>query len=105
MSTNVLVLTAIYPWVANPQDAVFVRQQVRNLTHAGLCCQVLAVRYCPPGVLRAAWQMRYSRRLEPRDREAGFPVHDVFVSRHSNRNADVIPRVADTLVEYIQRHP
>ena len=44
MSTRVLVLTPIYPWVANPQDAVFVRRQVRNLTNQGFRCQVLAFR-------------------------------------------------------------
>ena len=102
---RVLVLTPIYPWVANPQDAVFVRQQVRSLTREGLRCEVVAFRYCPPGVPAGLWRMRYSRRLEPRDKEEGFPVHDVFVSRSLNRNGDVVPRVARALTEYIQRNP
>ena len=101
---GVLVLTPIYPWVANPQDAVFVRQQVRNLTREGLRCEVIAFRYCPPGVPAGLWRMRYSGRLEHRDKEEGFPVHDVFVSRSLNRNGDVIPRVARALTEYIQRN-
>jgi len=90
--------------VGNPQDAVFVRQQVRNLTDAGLSCQLLAFRYCPRGVPAAVWRLRYARHLQSRDTEAGFPVHDVFVSR-SVRNADVIPRVGKSLIQYIERHP
>ena len=45
---RVLVLTPIYPWVANPQDAVFVRQQVRSLTREGLRCEVVAFRVLSP---------------------------------------------------------
>jgi glycosyltransferase involved in cell wall biosynthesis len=96
-------LTAIYPWADNPQDAVFVRQQVRNLTDAGLSCQVVAFRYCPPGVPPALWRLRYARRLNGRDEQAGFPVHDVFVSRPIG-NGDVIPRVGNALIDYVERH-
>jgi glycosyltransferase involved in cell wall biosynthesis len=105
MSTTILVLTAIYPWVANRQDAIFIQHQVRNLTKLGLSCQVLAFRYCPPGVPAGLWRMRYAPYLEPQDKEAGFPVHDVFVSRYGHRSTDVIPRVAKALVAYIERHP
>jgi glycosyltransferase involved in cell wall biosynthesis len=105
MSANVLVLTPIYPWVANPHDAVFVQHQVRNLTRLGLSCRVLSFRYCPRGVPASLWWMRYARRLETRDSEAGFPVHDVFVPRHPNKRADVIPRVVTALVECIERTP
>ena len=105
MGTNVLVLTPIYPWVANPQDAVFVQHQVRNLTRQGLSCQVLPFRYCPRGVPAGLWRLRYSRHLEPCDSEGGFGVHDVFVSRHPDKRADVIPRVASALIQYIERTP
>ncbi|HEX6573295.1 MAG TPA: glycosyltransferase [Steroidobacteraceae bacterium] len=100
-----LVLTPIYPWVANPQDAVFVRRQVRNLARAGLQCQVLAFRYCPPAVPARLWRLRYARHLTSCDDEAGFPVHDVFVSRHAVKDADVVPRVVEALEAHIARHP
>ena len=105
MRTRVLVVTGIYPWVGNPQDAVFVRQQVRRLTQRGLDCQVLAFRYCPPIVPASLWRLRYVRHLETADSGAGFPVHDVFVSRQLDRRGDVVPRIANALTDHIVRTP
>jgi teichuronic acid biosynthesis glycosyltransferase TuaC len=102
---NLLVLTSIYPWIGNPQDAVFVRQQIRKLESNGIRCRLLTFRYSPRGVPAGLWRIRYLRRLETADTEAGFPVHDVFVSRSLSRAEDVIPRVARGLFEYIRRTP
>ena len=105
MSANVLVLTPIYPWAGNPQDGVFVRQQIRNLQKNGLRCKVVAFRYCPRGVPASLWRVRYSRQLEGTDSTAGFRVHDVFVSRSLNRTADVVPEIVSALTNYIVREP
>jgi teichuronic acid biosynthesis glycosyltransferase TuaC len=103
MSTRVLVLTSIYPWEKNPQDAVFVRQQVRNLTDAGVVCEVVVFRYCPPGVPASLWRLRYSTGLAARDEKRGFQIHTLFVGRPFSRDGDVIPRVAGTVVRYLER--
>src|SRR4029450_4939663 len=89
MSTRVLILTSIYPWEKNPHDAVFVRQQVRNLTDVGVVCEAAAFRYVPPGVPPSLWRVRYPSRLAARDEERGFRIHTVFVGRPFRRDGDV----------------
>ena len=103
MSTRVLILTSIYPWEKNPHDAVFVRQQVRNLTDVGVVCEVVAFRYCPPGVPPSLWRVRYPSRLAARDEERGFRIHTVFVGRPFRRDGDVIPRVGEAVARYLER--
>jgi glycosyltransferase involved in cell wall biosynthesis len=105
MSTRVLVLTSIYPWQKNPQDAVFVRQQVRNLTDAGFVCEVFVFRYCPPGSPTAVWRLRYRSGLAALDEERGFRIHTVFVARTFSRVGDVIPKAAVAVARYLERDP
>jgi len=105
MSIQVLVLTPIYPWQGNPQDAVFVRQQVRNLTDAGIACQVVVFRYCPPGIPAWLWRLRYQRNLAAYDQESGFQIHTVFVERPLRRHADVIPNVSRIITRYFENRP
>jgi glycosyltransferase involved in cell wall biosynthesis len=104
MSTRVLVLTSIYPWEKNPHDAVFVRQQVRNLIDTGVQCEVVAFRYCPPGVPPFVWRVRYASGLAARDEERGFRIHTVFVGRTFHRAGDVIPKVGEAVARYLERH-
>lgn len=103
MCLNVLVLTSIYPWHSNPQDAVFVRSQISRLQSEGLQCQVVAFRYCPRGIPPAVWRMCHLHHLESMDENGGFPVHNVFIPRRLTSSGDIIPRVGSTLIDYISR--
>jgi teichuronic acid biosynthesis glycosyltransferase TuaC len=106
---NLLVLTPIYPWPGYPPEGIFVHRQIRNLMRLGHQCRVIVVRPAVPGLpaslVSISWLRYHPRWMTWASTLDGVPVDYLFYPQRRRRRGDVVPAIADTLIDFIERHP
>ena len=106
---NLLVLTPIYPWAGYPPEGIFVHRQIRNLVRLGHRCRVIVVRPAvpglPPSLAGLSWLRYHPRWMTWPSALDGVPVDVLFYPQRRRRRGDVVPSIASTVIDYIERHP
>jgi teichuronic acid biosynthesis glycosyltransferase TuaC len=109
VNLRALIVTPIYPWPGNPQEGVFVHNQVMNLARLGLQCRVLAYRAGPPRcpnwlVHRVNSHYQWQGFNWPRQ-YGTVTVGYAFHPRGRSRKEDIVPTIGEALVKFIDSHP
>jgi glycosyltransferase involved in cell wall biosynthesis len=106
---NLLVLTSIYPWPGHPPEGIFVHRQIRNLVRLGHRCHVIVARPAVPGLpaslVSLSWLRYHPRWTTWASTLDGVPVDYLFYPQRRKRRGDVVPAIADTVIDHIERHP
>jgi glycosyltransferase involved in cell wall biosynthesis len=106
---NILVLTPIYPWPGYPPEGIFVHRQIRNLMRLGHRCRVIVVRPAVPGLPRSlvglSWLRYHPRWMTWPSDVDGVPVDYLFYPQRRTHRGDVVPAMANTVIDFIERHP
>ena len=105
---NLLVLTSIYPWPGHPPEGIFVHRQIRNLVRLGHRCHVIVARPAVPGLpaslVSLSWLRYHPRWTTWASTLDGVPVDYLFYPQHRKRHGDVVPAIANTVIDHIERH-
>jgi len=106
---NLLVLTSIYPWPGHPPEGIFVHRQIRNLVRLGHRCHVIVARPAVPGLpaslVSLSWLRYHPRWTTWASTLDGVSVDYLFYPQRRRRRGDVVPAIADTVIDHIERHP
>src|SRR6187551_3420249 len=106
---TLLVLTSIYPWPGHPPEGIFVHRQIRNLVRLGHRCHVIVTRPAVPGLpaslVSLSWLRYHPRWTTWASTLDGVPVDYLFYPQRRRRRGDVVPAIADTVIDHIERRP